>query len=617
MKKTTLYKKWRFPFIVLVASVLLAALILPSSPALGAPVITLTPASGPTGTTVNIGGTVFSSYEGDSIHIYFDTRELDMSPLVVPGSGEFNVSFNIPAGTSAGKHWIEATTDNTTSSVIAKSAFTVDTTALSLDSAEGICGSSVNISGSGFYVNSTVTLYYFNTDNQSIGTDTASATGTFTHNFIIPIGPAGQHKIYAANTQDNSAGIQYTVLPGIKLNLGSAGPGEPVNVQGSGFAASGAIKILFGTLSVATANADKLGSFEVDFDVPDLKSQSYDVKIQDDKGNSSTISFTVTAAAKLSAASGAVGAELTISGGGFIAGATITITFDDKSLATTAADNNGDFTLTIAVPASNGGKHMISVSDGTSTRELPFSIETQAPPVPALMLPANGSLTRAEANFEWGAVTDASVPVTYDLEVATDQNFATPVIRKTGLTESQYTLSGNETLAVEFKNAPYFWRVRAIDGANNVSEWSTPWVFFVSVPDIPAMQLPADNSAVDYPIRFSWQAVISLSPPVTYDLQIAKDLDFTTVILDKTGLTNPDRLIAKTDNLKLKKGVIYYWRIKAIDDARNSSAWSPAGSFRFSPKSSFPSWAIYTLIFIAAVIAVLIAFRLGRKNAFH
>jgi hypothetical protein len=312
-----------------------------------------------------------------------------------------------------------------------------------------------------------------------------------------------------------------------------------------------------------------------------------------------------------------VGAELTISGGGFIAGATITITFDDKSLATTAADNNGDFTLTIAVPASNGGKHMISVSDGTSTRELPFSIETQAPPVPALMLPANGSLTRAEANFEWGAVTDASVPVTYDLEVATDQNFATPVIRKTGLTESQYTLSGNETLAVEFKNAPYFWRVRAIDGANNVSEWSTPWVFFVSVPDIPAMQLPADNSAVDYPIRFSWQAVISLSPPVTYDLQIAKDLDFTTVILDKTGLTNPDRLIAKTDNLKLKKGVIYYWRIKAIDDARNSSAWSPAGSFRFSPKSSFPSWAIYTLIFIAAVIAVLIAFRLGRKNAFH
>jgi predicted phage tail protein len=233
------------------------------------------------------------------------------------------------------------------------------------------------------------------------------------------------------------------------------------------------------------------------------------------------------------------------------------------------------------------------------------------------LLPGNGSLTRAEAYFDWLDVEDDSVPVTYNLEIASDQNFASPVLLKTGITESQYTLTGDEALAANFKDAPYFWRAKAIDGAGNASEWSTAWVFYVSVPSVPTMSLPANDSSQEYPIRFSWNAVTSLSPPVTYDLQIASNLDFTSPVLEETGLKSSDLLISKDSKINLKKGETYYWRVKAVDAAMNSSDWSPAGSFRFTPKSTFPSWAIYTLIIIAAVIAILFAYRLGRKTAYR
>ena len=619
MSKAVRYIKYRNCLIGLALVALSFAVFVPSLPVSAAPVITLIPSSGAVGTTITISGTVFDSYKGDTIHIFFDTREIDFSPITVPSGGSFTTPpFVIPSDAAPGKHEIGVKRQTTDSSFFISTFFTVDATALTLDAVEGPTSTAINISGSGFYISSPVTLYYFNPNAQKIATVTASPTGKFVRSFIIPPGPGGLHKITGSNDQGNSAEVQYKVLSQIKLNLDSAGPGDSLNVQGAGFAASSIVNIFFGSLNVATAGTDALGNFESEFNVPDVKPLSYDIKSQDDKGNTSTSRFTVTAGAKLSVDTGSVGSQLTVRGGGFKAGATITVYYDGKSIATTAADNNGDFTVTIIIPPSDGGIHVISISDGTTTtRELPFSVETQPPPVPALLLPLDSSLTRAEAYFDWLDVTDVSVPVTYDLEIASDRNFSTAVLHKTGLTKSQYTLTANETLAADFKNAPYFWRVKAVDGAGNVSEWSDPWVFYISVPSVPALLLPTSDSPVELPIRFSWQAVSSLSPPVTYHLQIAKDLDFTSPLLDKTGLDNSELLVSKDDNLKFKKGVTYYWRVQAVDAARNTSGWSTAGSFVFAPVSAFPSWATYTLISIGAVIVALLAFRLGRKTAFH
>jgi hypothetical protein len=105
-------------------------------------------------------------------------------------------------------------------------------------------------------------------------------------------------------------------------------------------------------------------------------------------------------------------------------------------------------------------------------------MESQPPPVPELILPENGARQGSRPSFEWEAVADPS-GVTYTLQIATDHSFSTLVLNKQGLTQSQYTLAREEGLPATDSAAPYHWRVRAVDGASNSSDWSSPRTFFV------------------------------------------------------------------------------------------------------------------------------------------
>ncbi len=614
MREVARYLLVRNCFIALALVALLSAVFLPVLPAYAAPVITLTPSSGALGTVVTITGSVFDSFQGDEIKIFFDATEIET--LVVPEGGAFSVDFTIPAETAVGPHDIVIRSATIQGLTIPGGSFTVEASALAIDIAEGRVGSIINITGSGFYVNKTVSLSYTNLSPEVFYTATASAAGKFSYQYIIPFGAAGSHKITASNEFGNRAEVDFNVLPQFNLNLNSAGPGDLVTAIGTGFARLSVIDIVLGSLYVASAQSDDVGSFEIDFYVPVVRPFAYDVRAQDILGNTSKTRFSVTAGASLSQDTGATGSDLTINGSGFTPGQTVTVYYDDTPVAVAVADNNGDFVATFTVPA-GGGKHTITVSDGTTTKVYTFTPEKDSPTVPVLLLPENNSLTRAEAHFEWEDVTDVSVPVTYSLQIASDRNFSGVVFQKAGITDSQYTLSSNETLAADFKNTSYFWRAMAIDGAGNEGEWSESWVFYVSVPAAPALTLPANDARLKLPIRFGWQAVSSLSLPVTYHFQIAKDLDFTSPLLDEAGLTNPEYLISQDNNPKLKKGNTYYWRIKAIDNARHESDWSTAGSFYVTATSGFPSWGTYSLIGVGTVIIALLAFRVGRNTAFH
>ena len=616
MRKIAGTIKTRRYLVSLALIALLIALFVPSSPVLAAPVVTIVPSSGAVGTTITITGTVFDSYQGDNIHVFFDTTEIENSPLVVPPEGTFSISFTIPAGAAAGLHSIKIKSEVGLTILSMEDVFTVEAAVLTLDTLEGCVGASVNIAGSGFHVDKPVSLYYMNLSLNQIGTEMASATGKFSHQFIIPVGPAGFHNIIASNDFGNRAEIQFKVLPELMLNLDSAGAGDLINASGTGFAGGSAVTIIFGSIAVTVAQTDDLGSFDIDFYVPPIKPMSYDVRAQDNFGHADTTQFTITAGANLSESIGATGSQLTVNGSGFIPGHTITVYYDDIPVALTLADNNGDFTATFTVPP-GGGNHIITVSDGTNTKKYTFSLEKEPPPLPVLLLPNNESMTRAEAFFDWYDVADASLPVTYNLEVASDLNFASVVLYKTVISASQYVLTENEILSAGFKNAPYFWRVKAVDGAGNEGEYSEPWVFYISVPSIPTLLLPAADVEVELPIRFSWQSVASLSPPITYHLQLAATPDFTATILSKTGLTATEYLVSEADDLTLEKNTTYFWRVKAVDNARNAGDWSAVGSFNFISSSGFPGWATCILIIIGVLIAVLLAFRAGRRTAYH
>jgi hypothetical protein len=67
--------------------------------------------------------------------------------------------------------------------------------------------------------------------------------------------------------------------------------------------------------------------------------------------------------------------------------------------------------------------------------------------------------------------------VTYNLEVATDSAFQNIVLEKSDLKDAEYTLTSSEELQPVSQRNPYYWQVRAVDGAGNESPWTAPQSF--------------------------------------------------------------------------------------------------------------------------------------------
>ncbi|MCD6166249.1 hypothetical protein J7K19_06045, partial [bacterium] len=94
-----------------------------------------------------------------------------------------------------------------------------------------------------------------------------------------------------------------------------------------------------------------------------------------------------------------------------------------------------------------------------------FTIDTQGPPVPNLISPANGSTTNDNTpTFDWDDITDA---VEYQIQVDNNSNFSSPERNQVGLTTSTYTPTSS------LSDGTYYWRVRAKDNLNNWGGWST------------------------------------------------------------------------------------------------------------------------------------------------
>ncbi|MFC1931487.1 IPT/TIG domain-containing protein [Chloroflexota bacterium] len=596
-------------------SLSLLVLLIPSTPVLAAPVITLSPDFGARGTMVTVTGTNFESYRGDDIYIFLDNDEVTTGPLVVPEVGSFTFSFNIPEDADSGEHSIRAKSEF--GSTLARSTFTVAKCEIKLDTKFGPVGTRVTINGEGFYADKVVTLYYENRTREILGTRAATANGEFSYSFVIPDSPAGKHEISAENTEDNSAEAEFEVIPLITLDPITGAVSEILTVSGTGFGSRDDVDIYFQYDEVAYAKTSEYGNFEAAFfNVPAMKPGTYEVKVEDGDGNVATTDFTIIAGASLDKTTGNVGMELSVIGTGFEPGATVTIEYDGAEIATAVADSEGAFEAGFQMPRSKYGDHTITVTDGVTIRQLTFAVESEAPSVPRLLLPFGASEAKAEAQFNWSDVTDPSKPVTYHLQVASDESFATIVLDREGLTDPEYTLTKGERLAAVKKEAPYYWRVKAIDSAANESKWSNPRSFYVAAPPAPELLLPETGIKADAETYFDWKDVTDLSPPITYYLQIASDKNFTSIVLEKTGLANSEYTLTEEEKLgAVKKEVPYYWRVKAIDSVANQGEWSAPWSFYVG--FTMPGWVWYILIGLGVLLAGFIAFLLGRRTAYY
>ena len=585
---------------------------LSGTPVMAGPEISLSPDSGAVGTTVTISGENWDSFKGDEIYIYFSGEEISASPIVVPQTGAFQFDFNIPGDAEPEEHDIRVRAE--WGSTLAESTFTVLEPEISLSRKSGPVGSKLVVDGEGFYADKVVTVYY---DNTVLSTLTASSSGEFSYSFNVPDSTAGTHDIIAENAEDNFSDAEFEVLPQITLNPETGAVGSILKVSGTGFAPKSDISVFFQSDEVAFAKTDESGTFgTTSFNVPAASLGTYDITVKDEKRNTAKYEFTTTAGISVDQATASVGSELTISGTGFEVGGEIDVEYDGMAVVKIAADNYGAFQIVFKVPAGPHGEHVISVNDGENTRELVFEIESDAPPVPAPLSPDDKSVVRAATYFDWEDVDDPSVPVRYQLQIASDVNFAVVIMEKT-LVESTYTLGEAEALAAVTAGSPYYWKVKAIDGAANESEWSAPRLLLVLAPEAPALLLPESGGEAEGEAYFDWEDVASLSSSITYHIQVASAEDFTELIMEKEELADSEYTVAKGEKLAaVKKDAPYYWRVRAIDDAGNEGEWSAPGSFVVGFYLALPSWALYTLIAFGAIIVGFLAFWLGRRTAF-
>lgn len=205
----------------------------------------------------------------------------------------------------------------------------------------------------------------------------------------------------------------------------------------------------------------------------------------------------------------------------------------------------------------------------------------QPPGSVSLNAPASGKVcetgssisdTKSNVDFSWQASSNTN---SYDLQV-TNINTSNSV-NKTGLTTT------NATLELD-KGQPYSWKVISKNTSTTQTGTSSSWKFYLAGQGIknyapfPAdLKTPTSGSTIyrssDGKITFTWEG----SDPDQGD-----ELKYT-LYIDKTdGKQSPSsdltNISAKTVEVALDAGTLYYWRVKT-NDGTNSS-FSIVYSFR-------------------------------------
>ncbi len=514
-------------FSILAVAVILSLLMvaIPAVPASAAdPKISLDVDKGEPGDLVTVSGTGFlesSATHFYYVYIYFSSEALDIGDeinyyndvyWVYPsqiftdddgdGDGEFSKVIEIPAvlddskniaDVHGGTYYFYATYGG--DEVI--EAY-IEFTVIGIKDAapdSGPVGTEVEISGVGFDANDDIQVLYDGgiIDIISGGGDRRfKPNGSFTSRVEIPESTAGEHTLAIEDDEGHSGQVQFTVEPQITLSPVSASAGDELTITGTGFDEDSDIFVYFDgevVYIIGDYDTNDYGGFESSFIVPEVEPGTYLVEVEDNAFNIATVELEVGPGLVISPVTSAgtpgnVGDTVELSGDGFQPSHAITITYaSDPVTFYTESLADGSFEYSFTVPPSSAGEHIISVSDDVSTKEVSFFVESTPPEAPAPVLPEMDTKASSEAEFDWTDVSDASLPMTYELQVATNSQF-TPdsiLVNKIGLTTSTYTLSDEEELESTGEDAPYHWRVRAKDAASNQSGWTSGTRFTVGV----------------------------------------------------------------------------------------------------------------------------------------
>lgn len=442
--------------------------------------ISVTPERGSPGIELSISGQEFGANE--EIIIKYDEVAIPIfqGDTSTDGSGSFQNTRILVPPSAAGVHAITVIGKNSTNQ--AGRTFIVEP-ALNIKPSPGAASSTITVSGNGFAPGANINVTF---NNLSVFSGTTDGDGRFVSSLPAGTFTQGTYLVNAADTAGNSVQISYDILDAsVRLEPSAGSPGWEVMISGAGFISDKTITIRFEDASSndISVKSDGEGNFNTIFTVPWSDVGKWEVDVSDGH-TTKTVEFEVNTSGLIDPVTnesfpGYVGGGIGIAGQGFIAGRTVTVTFSGTQVATGTVESNGTFNVPFYAPSASSGSHIIEATDGTNIARYSFVMENTPPPKTQVLLPESGTKADAEAFFDWDDVTDPS-GVTYTLQIYTGSSEAPNIIlEEEGIEISEFTILPQNKLNAVTPEAPYYWRVKAVDKAFNEGEWSDPASFHV------------------------------------------------------------------------------------------------------------------------------------------
>lgn len=174
------------------------------------------------------------------------------------------------------------------------------------------------------------------------------------------------------------------------------------------------------------------------------------------------------------------------------------------------------------------------------------------------------NLTASAVQFDrvtlsWDATSQAK---TYEVQLATDNQFTSGVISRTGITTTTVEIDGLS------EKTTYFTRVRGVNNASVSGPYST-FISFITPPEDPFAPIALAASNIEFrAFDANWNPV---SGVVGYYLDVSEDSEFNTFA---SGYNNLDVENVTTFQVTgLKNGTTYYYRVRSkIENGSSSSS---------------------------------------------
>ena len=307
------------------------------------------------------GDTVTATGAGFAIKETAITVLIDVTPVATGVSadseGSFTTSLIVPSLPS-GSHSTRASGPRTSVNKVPPVTLILGA-GISLVHSDGPPGSVVEVFGSGFASNESVTVTAGNRGAEIVAT--ANSRGAWQANVTIPDAPTGRLSIKASASGGVPVETDFTVSPKISMVGPGGEPGATVLVKGAGFAANetGIRLILDGDLVASGISASTEGSWNGSFSLPSVPTGSYNLHASGSQTLGTSvpkINLAVSADLKLDLTSGPPGTATTVRGAGFKSGESVTVTVGQGANSVNVVANaDGVWTANVAIPESPSG----------------------------------------------------------------------------------------------------------------------------------------------------------------------------------------------------------------------------------------------------------------------